>query len=228
MLEIIFIAMVVIAILTFGLKKTKLFVKKSLDTVVEVGNSIVKKDPMTKLKDQVNAYKIKLAELFANTISLTSEKNNQITRRDRAQAVADAAKEKGNRGDALEAFTMVKSAEDSIESLKADIAANDELYETMVKSLSGRQLQLSKFESSSKRREMRSAANTIRRDIAKDEMLEEGLFSPDLGEECPEEIEAIAIEKVNSDLKGGDVLDRYESKDDQNEEFEKFFTKTDG
>jgi hypothetical protein len=228
MLTIILIVLLVVACVVFGAKKTLNKVKATGSEVIEL--LTIKKDPIVKLKEQIKAYKLKLAELFQNTLGLKGEIGKQISRRDRAQVVADTARDKGNRGDALEAFTMVKSAETSIESLRADVTANDDLYETMSKSLSGRQLQLSKFESAAKRREMRSSANTIRRDIAKDELLEEGLFSADLDDEtCQEEIEAIAIEKVNSDLKGGDVLERYEDTSDHSEEFNAFFgEKSDG
>ena len=200
-------------------------IKNTSQEVVEVIKSAgPKKDPIERLREQIKAYKLKLTELVSNTCLLVKAKASQEDIRDRALAVAKVAKEKGIRADSLEAFNMSKAAAESIASLEADIEANEELYKNMKNSLSGRQMQLNKFEAASKRREMRSAANSIRRDIAKDELLEEGLFAADLDDDtCQEEIEALAIEKVNTDLKGGDVLERYDAGSQTDEEFAKFF-----
>jgi len=218
------IILIILIISLVGVRKTLTKIKSTSKEVADVVKSggMFKKDPIERLRDQIKAYKLKLSELEVNTTTLKDAYSKQQQIQSRAIKVAEVAKEKGNRQDSLEAFQMSKAAYDSMDSLRADIKANDELYQTMKNSLSGRQMQLNKFEASAKRRELRSAANTIRRDIAKDELLEEGLFASDLTDEtCQEEIEALAIEKVNTDLKGGDVLEKYSDQSD--EEFEKFF-----
>lgn len=223
--------LVILTVVLFGAavwKSNKIYKDwgKSTSSVLDkVVNVVSPSDPVKKLKEQIKVYKLKLKDLQVNTQTIEVALKDQEDLKERASRVAKLARDAGSKSEALEAFNMVKLAEKSIESLGADLTANNELYDKMTSSLSGRQMQLTKFEAQQKRNEMRSAANSIRRDIAQDEMLEEGLFAPDLADEtCQEELEAIAIEKINKDLKGGDVLDRYEEGKVVDDEFEAFFS----
>jgi len=185
--------------------------------------AIMKGDPIEHLGQQIKAYKLKLSELQGNTESLKSALDKEKGNVTRCTLIMNKAKAAGNRSHALEAFKMQKNAIQNQEAIEEDIKANTELYESMVDTLSKRQTELNQFESKKKRNEMRSSCNEIRRDIAKDQLLEEGLYGADLSDDCQEEIEAIALEKVHADTSGKSLFEEYET-DDTDEEFDKFFT----
>jgi hypothetical protein len=223
-------ALFVIMVVMFGMAVYKAFQIKGNwgkaveDTVKKVADKVSYSDPCAKLKDQIKAYKLKTAELQTNTEVLRKALKEQESQRDRAYEVAKIAKERADKEDAKLAYALYKASKENCESIQVDIDNNNELYDSLVKNLRGREMLLVKFEAQQKRNAARSAANSIRRDIAKDELLEEGLFGTEFNEDiCEEEVEAIAIEKLNKDLKGGDVLEKYKEVVEVDSDFEEFF-----
>ena len=89
--------------------------------------------------------------------------------------------------------------------------------------ISVHQRKLNQFQAQSARRQAQQAANSIRRDLAKDAALGEGLFDlPEVNGECEVAVEAAEWEKVAESTGVTDLLDKYDAAD-VNEKFEKFY-----
>jgi phage shock protein A len=217
-LFVIIIVLFVIAVAVFGSKK----VRNKVHNTIEDTKKVFAGDPLIHLKNNLAKMKKKLVALEVNTQQLKADLKKNTDNKDNLLAVARIAHEKGNKADSKEAFNLSKDCEKNIESIQADIDANEALYAKMTTKIGDLQVKVNKVESARSRSEARSSANGIRRDIARDIALGDNELNPEaLDEVCIEELEANAYEKLNLDLNNDQSLvDKYiEENDDDYEEF---------
>ncbi len=212
--------LLVVAVWKVGPKIVKRFLNKTVTDVKEA----LSISPIDSLRSQLKKQKLAVAELKANTLTLEAERDKQLGRKDNAMVIAEAAKTAENKEDAKEAFLLAQDAETNVNTIIADIEANEKLYDSITKSISTKQVQVNKYESQKTRSDARRANNEIRKNLAKDALLGEGVFTNlEVDEICSEEIDAIAIEQTKKDIDGdSDLFEKY--KDNSNDEFEEFFS----
>jgi phage shock protein A len=225
MIEIFVICLIalVISVWKFGRKR----VKRAINGTTSDVKRALSIAPIDSIKKQLKKSKESLADLGASTERLKLDKEKEEARSTNSMLAANKAKDAGNKPDAEECFNLHLNAKKNIEVISADIEANDALYNKVVAEIASKQIQVTKFESSQARSDTRKASNTLRRNIARDSALQEGVFSLEIDETCEEELEAIAYEKLAKDLGNDDnILDKY-NQQDSSKEFEEFFKKED-
>jgi Na+-transporting methylmalonyl-CoA/oxaloacetate decarboxylase gamma subunit len=217
------LTILIIALILFGKRAVKAFLSETKADVKEV----IGLDPLSKAKNQLKDLIERTAQLKAATGSIDSqirdfkaEKKKWLAAANKAKAVWQKEKKPEAKTDAGLAFMQSQECAESIKELLKDKKANDALFAKCKDQIAKLRLTISKSENAIERNEARKASNTLRRDLARDAALGEGLADLTLEKPCSISLEAEAYEE----LQGNDnesLLEKYDVNNDS-EEFEKF------